>query len=201
VADPLARTGPFRIQSFLSLVFLSIVWSKYPKRVPGELLIWHEIARSCPLIRSADARPYRSSPPHLHCDLARCPARGVRSVAAESVLLRHQLLILNRSRRRASHLRISDRLIVGFCSLFVKPARLVRAAMVLKPSTLLNFHRSLVRTEISAAVFTKAQQQAGTKRARGRHHPRHHEMKQPESQLGLPANRRADQPGVRHFYK
>jgi hypothetical protein len=52
---------------------------------------------------------------------------GVRSVLAESVLLKHQLLILNRSRRRAPHLRISDRFFAGFCSLFVKPIRLVRA--------------------------------------------------------------------------
>jgi len=33
---------------------------------------------------------------------------GVRSVLAESVLLKHQLLILNRSRRRAPNLRVSD---------------------------------------------------------------------------------------------
>ena len=41
---------------------------------------------------------------------------GVRGVVAESVLAKHQLLILNRSRRRAPDLRIPDRLIVGFCS-------------------------------------------------------------------------------------
>jgi hypothetical protein len=33
---------------------------------------------------------------------------GVRSVIAESVVLKHQLLILNRSRRRAPNLRVSD---------------------------------------------------------------------------------------------
>jgi hypothetical protein len=42
---------------------------------------------------------------------------GVRTVIAESVLTKHQLLILNRSRRRAPNLRILDRLIAGFCSL------------------------------------------------------------------------------------
>ncbi len=42
---------------------------------------------------------------------------GVRAVVAESVLTKHQLLILNRSRRRAPNLRILDRLIAGFCSL------------------------------------------------------------------------------------
>jgi hypothetical protein len=40
---------------------------------------------------------------------------GLRAVVAESVLLKHQLLILNRSRRRAPNLRILDRMIAGFC--------------------------------------------------------------------------------------
>jgi hypothetical protein len=46
---------------------------------------------------------------------------GLRSVVAESVLIKHQLLILNRSRRRAPSFRVWDRLIVGFCSLWIKP--------------------------------------------------------------------------------
>jgi len=70
---------------------------------------------------------------------------GVRAVIAESALLKHQLFILNRSRRRAPNLRVRDRFIAGFCSLFLRPTRLVRSAIVLKPSTLLNFHRSLVK--------------------------------------------------------
>jgi len=38
---------------------------------------------------------------------------GVRAVGAESVLAKHQLLILNRSRRRSPNLRVLDRLIAG----------------------------------------------------------------------------------------
>jgi putative transposase len=70
---------------------------------------------------------------------------GLRSVLAESVLLKHQLQILNRSRRRAPNLHASDRLIAGLCALLVRPGRLVRSAIVVKPSTLLNFHRALVQ--------------------------------------------------------
>src|SRR5262245_61313147 len=70
---------------------------------------------------------------------------GVRSVVAESLILKHQLLVLNRGRRRAPNLRIWDRFIAGFCSLFVTPTRLARVAIVLKPATLLNFHRALIR--------------------------------------------------------
>jgi len=70
---------------------------------------------------------------------------GLRSVVAESVLIKHQLLIVNRSRRRAPNLRVLDRLIAGFCSLWIKPTRLRRAAIALKPSTVLHFHRALVQ--------------------------------------------------------
>src|SRR2546425_1945993 len=70
---------------------------------------------------------------------------GVRSVVAESVLMKHQLLIVNRSRRRAPNLRVLDRLIAGFCSLWITPKRLLRSAVAFKPTTLLNFHRALVQ--------------------------------------------------------
>jgi hypothetical protein len=68
---------------------------------------------------------------------------GVRAVVAESVVTKHQLLILNRSRRRAPNLRILDRLIAGFCSLWIKPRRFRRIAVAFKPSTFLSFHRAL----------------------------------------------------------
>jgi hypothetical protein len=70
---------------------------------------------------------------------------GVRAVVAESVLAKPQLLILNRSRRRSPNLRVLDRIIAGFCSLWIKPRRFCRVAVAFKPSTLLNFHRLLVQ--------------------------------------------------------
>src|SRR2546427_9626526 len=70
---------------------------------------------------------------------------GLRSVIAESVLIKHQLLIVNRSRRRAPNLRALDRLIAGLYSLWIKPKRLLRSAIAFKPSPLLNFHRALVQ--------------------------------------------------------
>jgi hypothetical protein len=67
---------------------------------------------------------------------------GIRSVVAESVLVKQQLLILNRSRERAPSLRASDRFLAGLCTLFMQPTRVIRSAIVLKPSTLLNFHQA-----------------------------------------------------------
>src|SRR6266480_7774376 len=65
---------------------------------------------------------------------------GPRSVLAESTLIRHQLLVLNRGRKRAPNLRVSDRIIAGLCTLLMRPVRVLRSAIVLRPSTLLRFH-------------------------------------------------------------
>ena len=70
---------------------------------------------------------------------------GLRNVVAESVLIRRQLLILNRGRKRAPDLHAWDRLIAGLCTLFLRRARIQRSAIVLKPSTLLHLHRLLIR--------------------------------------------------------
>ena len=69
--------------------------------------------------------------------------RLTRSVVAESLLVKQQLLILNRSRHRAPNLRPSDRILAGVCALFMRPARVLRSAIVLRPSTILAFHRTL----------------------------------------------------------
>jgi putative transposase len=66
---------------------------------------------------------------------------------AESVLVKHQLRILNRGRKRAPNLREADRIIAGLCALFMRPARVLRSAIVLKPSTLLHLHNVLMKRE------------------------------------------------------
>ena len=68
---------------------------------------------------------------------------GARSVVAESVLLKQQLLILNRPWKRSPNLRVSDRIVAGLCALLMRHGRLIRSAIVLKPSTLLSLHRAL----------------------------------------------------------
>jgi transposase InsO family protein len=88
---------------------------------------------------------------------------GLRAVVAESVLAKHQLLILNRSRRRARNLRIRDRLIAGFCSLWIKPSRLRKVAIALKTSTLLSFHRALVQRKYRLLFSPKQQTKPGPK--------------------------------------
>jgi hypothetical protein len=78
---------------------------------------------------------------------------GLRSVVAESVLIRHQLVILNRGRKRAPNLRATDRIIAGLCTLFLRPARVVRSAMVLKPSTPAASPQCAAPTKVTHVVF------------------------------------------------
>ena len=100
---------------------------------------------------------------HLIATLARLMGPGgLRSVVAESLLVKHQLLILNRSRHRAPNLRVSDRILAGVCALFMRPARVFRSAIVLRPSTILNFHRTL-RQRKYRLLFSPKRRRTGPK--------------------------------------
>jgi putative transposase len=88
---------------------------------------------------------------------------GLRAVVAESVLMRHQVLILNRGRKRASNLQSSDRIIAGLCTLFMRPARVLRSAIVLKTSTLLHFHKILLKQKYRLLFSPKRVRRPGPK--------------------------------------
>ena len=88
---------------------------------------------------------------------------GLRSVVAESVLARHQLLILNRGRKRAPNLRTADRLIYGLCTLLIRPARFLRSAIVVKPATLLRLHQILKKRKYRMLFSPKRRQRPGPK--------------------------------------
>src|SRR6516165_8833585 len=88
---------------------------------------------------------------------------GLRGVVAESILMRHQVLILNRGRKRAPNLRSSDRLIVGLCTLTMRPARVLRSAVVLKTSTLLHFHKMFIQRKYRLLFSPKRVHRPGPK--------------------------------------
>jgi transposase InsO family protein len=101
---------------------------------------------------------------HLIVTVFRLALPGsLRSVVAESVLVKHQLRILNRGRKRAPNLRASERIIAGLCTLFMKPARVLRSAIVLKPSTLLHLHRVLAKRQYRMLFSPERRRQPGPK--------------------------------------
>ena len=101
---------------------------------------------------------------HLLATVARLAGPGgARAVVAESVLVKQQLLILNRSRKRSPNLRLAERLVAGVCTLLMRPSRLVRSAIVLKPSTLLRLHRALIGRKYRRLFSTTAPTKPGPK--------------------------------------
>src|SRR5580658_2204683 len=83
---------------------------------------------------------------HLLLTLARLAGPGgLRSVVAESLAVKHQLLIMKRSQRRAPNLTSWDRLLLGFYTLLVSAKRMGKMAVITKASTLLRVHQALVK--------------------------------------------------------
>src|SRR6516165_7424257 len=88
---------------------------------------------------------------------------GVRSLVAESLIPKHQLLIVKRSRQRSPNLCTSDRILAGLMALLVRPTRLLRSAIVLKPSTLLGLHKALSKQKYRVLFSSKHRRKPGPK--------------------------------------
>jgi putative transposase len=80
---------------------------------------------------------------------------GAKSIVADSLLMKQQLLIINRSRQRAPNLSALDRFLLGFWALFLNPRHLRRAAVIIRPSTLLKFH-SLLKQRKYRLLYSSA---------------------------------------------
>src|SRR5208282_6065244 len=121
---------------------------------------------------------------------------GVRSMVAESVLVRQQLLILNRGRMRAPNLRAADRFIAGVCTFH-------------SPDTASAFcHRAEAfhavasppradQAKVSAAVFAYAPASSRPQGPGQRTHLCRGGDETTESSVGLSSHRPADRSGFR----
>src|ERR1700680_1458832 len=101
---------------------------------------------------------------HLLVTLAKLGARGgLGAVVAESLAVKHQLLIMKRAQRRAPKLTRWDRLGLGGFGLFVSPKRLSKMAVILKASTLLCFHHALVKRKYHLLYSPRKRRRPGPK--------------------------------------
>ena len=101
---------------------------------------------------------------HLLVTLARLASPGgVRAVVAESLAVKHQLLIMKRSQRRAPSLTAWDRLLLGFYTLLVSPKRVRKMAVITKPSTLLRLHQALVNCKYHLLYGSQRPRRPGPK--------------------------------------
>ncbi len=88
---------------------------------------------------------------------------GARAIVAENLLLKQQLLVACGSRKRAPRLSTLDRLLFGWCSLLLSTRRIVRAAVLLKPSTLLRFHAARVQRKYHRLFTPRTRTKPGPK--------------------------------------
>lgn len=88
---------------------------------------------------------------------------GWKKIVAENLMLKHQLSIMMRSRKKAPNLRRSDRTFLGLLSMLIPPKRLAALAVVIQPATLLKLHRALIKRKYRALYGNRGGKRPGTK--------------------------------------
>ena len=91
------------------------------------------------------------------------PAGGVRTIAAENIVLRQQLITLSRKQKRAPKLTFFDKITFGILTSMISLKRLQRIAVIIKPATLLKFHKALVNRKYSLLFSNKSGKKPGPK--------------------------------------
>ncbi len=86
---------------------------------------------------------------------------GAKAIAAENMVLRQQLITLSRKHKRSPKLKISERILFGVLSSWINPRRLARVSIILKPATILKFHRALVKRKYSLLFSNKTPKKPG----------------------------------------
>ena len=118
---------------------------------------------------------------------------GVRAVIAESILTKHQLLILNRSRRRAPNLRTLDRAHSRIMFALDRAEEAPPFVDCLPAIDIPEFSSRDGAAEVSITVFTKAENEAGAERPDYRFDPGRRRNEAAQSVMGMSANCRAGQ--------
>jgi len=88
---------------------------------------------------------------------------GVKAVMAETIAMKQQLIVMNRGKKRSPKLATSDRFLFGLLAVFIGRSRLKSIAVIIKPTTLLAFHKALVKRKYSRLYSNKARRSPGRK--------------------------------------
>ncbi len=88
---------------------------------------------------------------------------GSKSIIAENLLLKQQLLLLNRSRKRAPNIPPLQRLFFAFLCQFLKRHRIERVSIILRPSTLFRMHAAFVRKKYHDLFSSRPRRKPGPK--------------------------------------
>lgn len=88
---------------------------------------------------------------------------GVKAIISENLVLRHQLQITNKNRKRAPKLNTKNRVLLAFLTLIMHPKQLIKTAIIIKPATLLKFHKALVKKKYQLLFTPKSRGKPGPK--------------------------------------
>ena len=88
---------------------------------------------------------------------------GVKAIASENLMLRQQLIVVQRTRKRAPNLKTSDRFIFGLLSFLINPDRLRKIAIIVKTDTFLKLHQALVKRKYRRLYSNNACRNPGRK--------------------------------------
>ncbi len=89
---------------------------------------------------------------------------GVKTVVADTLVMKQQLIILNRNKKRSPKLHTSERFMFAFFSLFFDKNRLHKVAIIFKPATILRFHKALVNRKYQRLYSNKTNRKPGRKK-------------------------------------
>jgi len=80
---------------------------------------------------------------------------------AENIILRKQLIVINRGRKRTPSIDLWDRLAFGFLTAIIYPKRIARAAIIIKPAMLIKFHKALIKRKYRVLFSNKSKRKPG----------------------------------------
>jgi len=88
---------------------------------------------------------------------------GVKAMAAENIVLKRQLITIARHQKRSPKLNTADRILFGFLTAWINPKRLSKIAVIIKPATLLKFHKVLIKRKYQLLFSNKTPRKPGPK--------------------------------------
>ncbi|MEO2177131.1 MAG: integrase core domain-containing protein [bacterium] len=88
---------------------------------------------------------------------------GVKVVMAETIAMKQQLIVINRARKRSPRLATRDRFLFGLLTMLIGQRRLQKITVIIKPATLLAFHKALVKRKYNKLYSNKTKKVPGRK--------------------------------------
>jgi len=89
--------------------------------------------------------------------------QGIKTLLAENMMLRKQLIKLSKRQKRAPKLSFIDRLFFTITAHFINPYRLIKSAIIIKPATIIKFHKAPIKKKYHLLFSSKSKNKPGPK--------------------------------------